>query len=213
MMRLRVLITLFLLSLLIVIQQWPHAATRPALAYDEPAVPLADLMAANQNRPQAATLDVTTWAVDQPAGFGLSLQYPADWTASAATVAAGQSVLRGQDGFVQLAVLTRAGTTAEAACRRAISTDRHTVARFGGRPALEKLLVDGQPACLVWPAADRMQGGAPAMLVVEYPAGLRQAADSQLQLWADPGHMRALAALLRFDPVPGTPDATANASH
>jgi hypothetical protein len=216
-MRLRVLISVALLSLLIVIQQWPHAAVRPALAYEEPAVPLADLLAANQHSSQTATLDVTTWAVDQPAGFGLSLQHPAGWTASAAAALvaseqAGQVMLRGPDGFVQLAVLTGAGATAEAACRRALSADRSTGARFGRRPALEKLVVDGEPACLIWPAADRVQGGAPAMLVAQYPEGLRPAPDDQLQLWADPGHMRALAALLRFDAARASSSATAQVS-
>ena len=71
---------------------------------------------------------------------------------------------------------------------------------FGSRPQREQLRVDEQPACLILPSDDQRPATGGALLVVQYPRAYEH--NRILMLWADTGHMREIAASVRFSPPP-----------
>jgi hypothetical protein len=106
----------------------------------------------------------------------------------------------GADGFFALDVPGRLDWTLDKLCDR--ETDHHLLP-FGSRPQIERVQLQGQAACLIWPSEDSSTKGE-AALIVSYPApvqieGVRY---GYLRLLADTAHIREIASTLKFMTVP-----------
>lgn len=150
-----------------------------------------------------AATPAAEWAVYASAAFSVTLRYPAAWRADDS--AAGD-LLHGADGFVRLTSAYDVAETIEGACSEA--TGKVGDQSWGSHPQLEYMRVDNQPACLVLPAADEQQAHDEALLLVQYPRAYEH--NRILQLWADPRHLRPIAASVRFSPPPQALDSLQN---
>ena len=138
----------------------------------------------------------TTWKTYTDTTFLISLEYPANWKIDTT----GNAVYSGEDGFFQITAGGLMGPSAKPICEMLIqlSMDRPDKEnRFGRKPTMETLQVDGQNACLILPSDDQLDSFRDeALLIVEYPSSVRNGA--LLQFWADKDHMADFIGTLQF---------------
>ena len=131
--------------------------------------------------------------------FSVTVEYPASWRPAAPDDAA---LFRGADGFFGLSSAYMVAETVEAVCALELEsnarTDKNPNQRFGSRPLVEHLQVDGKPACLILPSDDQQPPGGGALLLVQYPTAYEH--NRTLMLSADSAHIRQIGASLRFTP-------------
>jgi len=127
--------------------------------------------------------------------YGVSLYYPATWE-----IIPGYDGARlgGEDGFLQLDAARAADADIDAVADQAA---HHPLVPYGSAPTIAHLVVAGQPARLILPSADQApEMAGQAQLIVAYPEPWE--IDGQeyafLIIYADVGHLRAIAATLAF---------------
>lgn len=135
------------------------------------------------------------WLSCIDAEYGISFRYPSNWSHGAAY--ADRTELEGPDGSVQ--INASEGTSPAIVCH---GDATHKLRPYGTHPRIEFLKFQGRRSYIVWPSPDQ---GAPhlAELVVEYPAPItiRGSHFSQLILYADKDHFRAIIDSVRFIPA------------
>lgn len=133
--------------------------------------------------------------------FSVTVAYPADWRPGNPDEGA---LFRGEDGFFGLSSAYMVAETVEAVCALELEsnarTDKNPNQRFGSRPNVEHLQVNGQPACLILPSDDQQPPDGGALLLVQYPTAYEH--NRTLMLSADRAHVRQIGASLRFTPPP-----------
>lgn len=155
------------------------------------------------------TATAVTWREYLNDRYHVSLWYPAHWEQVEASPG-----FQGPDGFVGL---TMWGVTPEAATLTELcaAQAQHPLQPFGSAPTVTELTVSGQPACLIWPAADQplAANGRPlAEAVIAYPeiVNLDGVIYQFLIVDADPEHLPALLerlTLILFDSLNTPPPA------
>ncbi len=147
----------------------------------------------------STTVDVATpvstllWEPYASERYLVSLKYPSKWYDS------GNDNFRGEDGYVSLTGSSMIAPTAKVACEAIYEHTPNKLGEYpyGTDPSLEFLLVDGQPACLIFPSDDqRVHESKRALLFVDYPPGNGQS--WILAVTADRDHIRAIAGTLKF---------------
>ncbi len=145
------------------------------------------------------TVDVATpvstllWKPYTSERYLVSLKYPPNWYDS------GNDKFRGEDGFFEMSASRMIAPTAKAACEAIYEHTPNKLGEYpyGTDPGLEFLLVDGQPACLIFPSDDqRIHESKRALLFAEYPPD--DGPTWLLMVTADKDHIRAIAATLKF---------------
>jgi Tol biopolymer transport system component len=137
--------------------------------------------------------------------FSITMEYPADWRPGNPDDGA---LFRGEDGFFGLSSAYMVAETVETVCALELEsnarTDKNPNQRFGSRPNVEHLQVNGQPACLILPSNDQQPPDGGALLFVQYPTAYEH--NRTLMLSADRAHIRQIGASLRFSPPRQTLD-------
>lgn len=196
-------------------------ANAPAAAPTPTAVPAA----APTATPEPAAVASPSWTAAAPIWreylndrYHVSLWYPADWAQVESSPG-----FQGADGFVGLTMW--GGAPGAATLEQLCDTQaHHPLQPFGTTPEIIALTVSGQPACLIWPAADQpvtANGGPLAEAIMAYPENVvfDGALYQFLILDADPEHIRPLLerlTLILFDSlntaVPAAPPLPAAAT-
>lgn len=165
--------------------------------------------------PPATVTPLPEWREYLNDRYHVSLWVPAHWE----QLEAGPG-FQGPDGFVGLTMLGDDGgnVTLEIACE---AQAQHALQPFGSAPQVTALTVSGQPACLIWPAADQplTANGLPlaeAIIAYPEPVNLEAARYQFLIVDADPAHIQVLLerlTLILFDSLRApTPAASAAAA-
>lgn len=129
--------------------------------------------------------------------FRATLQYPSHWK-----LIAGYDTFNtrygSSDGFFMMSAGTREGITFEALCAQEAS---HKLKPYGANPRIEKLRIQGQQACLIWPSQDQDKSMMnQAQLIVQAPRLIKISGTqyNNFTLVADKNHIRELARTLKF---------------
>ena len=137
------------------------------------------------------------------AQLGITLQYPAAWQATDS----GDYLFAGDDGFFNLTRSDSKTQTAKDACIAEEEANKKDH-RYGQKPTLRLLTIDGQPACMLTPSEDQSEDKSGlTFMVAQYPTQSGQL-QGLLQLWADQQHIRGLGGSLKFIELQGMPTAT-----
>ncbi len=137
------------------------------------------------------------------AQLGILLQYPAAWQATES----GDYLFAGDDGFFNVTRSDSKTQTAKDACIAEEEANKKDH-RYGQKPTLRLLTIEGQPACMLTPSEDQPEDkGGLTFMVVQYPTQSGQL-QGLLQLWADQQHIRGLGGSLKFIELQGTPTST-----
>jgi hypothetical protein len=126
--------------------------------------------------------------------FQVTLQYPSGWHRTEGC----PEKYRGTDGFFQLSALPDEETMIEEVCER---TAIYYPLSYGTLPQVERWQVQGQDACLIWPAADQAEEKrGQATLIVRYPqpVQIQGKVHHYVILSADKGHLTDIGKTLRF---------------
>lgn len=125
--------------------------------------------------------------------YGVSLEIPANW----GPIEGYGARYGGPEGYFDLSARSATLSIDEAVALEV----GHKLQPYGSNPTVEVLTVQGQEARLILPSADQHESMEQrALLIVRYPAPvtIRGETWGYLLLGADQGHIRELAATLRF---------------
>lgn len=134
------------------------------------------------------------WTVYISTAYGVSFRHPAGWERDPAY----DERLAGPDGFVQVGAVSACGRTAGEVAEEEAG---HRLNPYGRDFLIETFTAAGQEGRLILPGSDQpVEMNRQAALVLPYPAPRRIGEDTYCYfiLWADEGHVRALAETLRF---------------
>jgi hypothetical protein len=139
------------------------------------------------------------WATYANPVFRISLRHPAPWQPAPGEEERKYAAPTSEAGggyFILDAIGAPQATIDEVAAGQA----EHKLRPYGSQPRIEPLEVDGQEARLILPSADASMGDQ-AMLIARYPqpVDLAGTAYTFFALYADEGHIRALARSLHFE--------------
>jgi len=174
-------------------QRVAEAPSRPSFSREEAAGEAKrPAPASSTPAPAAGTPTTSGWKSYSHPDYNVTLQYPVHWERDP------RSDLRfgGADGFLQLSA-----ANADTLDRAAEAEANHKLRPYGFQPAVTTTRVQDQDARLILPSNDQapeMKGQ--AALIVRYPKPVQIAGSSYpyLVLWADKGHVEAIADTLRF---------------
>lgn len=134
--------------------------------------------------------------------YRIALSYPRNWQPSKGY----NQRFNGADGFFQISSIGFSDDVLPGQPRPTLqdtcnTTAQHKLKPYGSRPQIQRLQIQGRPACLILPSADqdtimeRM-----ATLIVSYPKPIRVSTTTydDLMLNADKEHIRQIANTLRF---------------
>jgi TolB protein len=129
--------------------------------------------------------------------YGVSLSYPSNWRRTKGYE--DRERFSGADGFFLVSALSSPSpSTIQNVCNDALN---HRLNPYGTRPQVQRLQIQGRPACLILPSSDQD----PAMeriatLIVRYPTPIRLngANYNHLTLSANKEHIRQITNGLRF---------------
>ena len=125
--------------------------------------------------------------------YGVTLSYPSNWQPTKGY----QERFSGADGFFQIMGLS-SPSTIQNVCKDALN---HRLNPYGTRPQVQRLQIQGRPACLILPSSDQDRTlERMATLIVRYPTPIRLngANYNHLMLSADKEHIRQITNGLRF---------------
>ena len=127
--------------------------------------------------------------------YGVSLSYPSNWRPTKGY----EERFSGADGFFQITGLSSPPpSTIQNVCNNALN---HRLNPYGTRPQVQRLQIQGRPACLILPSSDQDRTlERMATLIVRYPTPIRLNGGiyNHLMLSADKEHIRQIANGLRF---------------
>jgi hypothetical protein len=127
--------------------------------------------------------------------YGVTFSYPSNWQPTKGY----QERFSGTDGFFQLIGLSSPlPSTIQNVCNDVMN---HRLNPYGTRPQVQRLQIQGRPACLILPSSDQNRTlERMATLIVRYPTPIRLngANYNHLMLSADKEHIRQIANGLRF---------------
>lgn len=127
--------------------------------------------------------------------YGVTFSYPSNWKPTKGYA----ERFSGADGFFQLIGLSSPlPSTIQSVCNDVLN---HRLNPYGTRPQVQRLKIQGRPACLILPSSDQDRTRERmATLIVRYPAPIRQNGENynHLMLSADKEHIRQIANGLRF---------------
>ncbi|UCC76380.1 MAG: hypothetical protein JSW37_12860, partial [Anaerolineales bacterium] len=152
--------------------------------------------------PPTPTLVLTpslTWATFSSATYGITLRHPAHWQPIS-----GYDLKWGaSDGFFQLSAIGSETAGIDEVTEREAY---HKLMPYGSAPTIEALTIDGQTARLILPSPDQRMGElGQTGLIIQLPQPIQIIGNpyNYLILWADPAHVRDIAATIKLHP-PGT---------
>ncbi|MBW4678558.1 MAG: hypothetical protein KME19_00395 [Microcoleus vaginatus WJT46-NPBG5] len=129
--------------------------------------------------------------------FRASLQYPSHWK-----LIEGYDTFNTRygsaDGFFMMSASQSGGIAFEALCAEEAN---HKLKPYGSKPRIEKLKIQGQQACLIWPSPDQDKTMLnQAQLIVKAPRLIEISGSryNNFVLVADKNHMRTLTKALKF---------------
>ena len=127
--------------------------------------------------------------------YGVTLSYPSNWKPTKGY----EERFSGADGFFQIMGLSSPPpSTIQNVCK---DTLNHRLNPYGTRPQVQRLQIQGRPACLILPSSDQDRTlERMATLIVRYPTPIRLNGGTynHLMLSADKEHIRQIANGLRF---------------
>jgi TolB protein len=127
--------------------------------------------------------------------YGVTFSYPSNWKPTKGY----EERFSGADGFFQIIGLSSPPpSTIQNVCNNALN---HRLNPYGTRPQVQRLQIQGRPACLILPSSDQDRTlERMATLIVRYPTPIRlNGADyNHLMLSADKEHIRQIVNGLRF---------------
>lgn len=134
--------------------------------------------------------------------YRITLSYPKNWQPSKTN----EGRFQGADGFFQVSSIGfsddilpgQPRPTLQDSCN---TTANHKLKPYGSRPQIQRLQIQGRPACLILPSADQDSTMEKmATMIVRYPKPIRVGTTTyyDLMLNADKGHIREIANTLRF---------------
>ena len=127
--------------------------------------------------------------------YGVTLSYPSNWKPTRGY----QERFSGADGFFQLLGLSSPQrSTIQNVCNDELN---HKLNPYGTRPQVQRLQIQGRPACLILPSSDQDRTlERMATLIVRYPTPIRLNGENynHLMLAADKEHIRQIANGVRF---------------
>lgn len=144
--------------------------------------------------PQGTITPRPGWETYTSQTFRVILQYPAGWQ----PVPGYDEKYGGSDGFFQVSAAFSPDATVDEACEL-VANHKHKP--YGSRPQVERLRVQRQEACLIWPSDDQVKDmKGQAALIVQYPQSIQIAGDvyGYFVLWADKDHIREITERLSF---------------
>lgn len=141
------------------------------------------------------------WTLTSLPTFGITLERPPDWEAELgySDLEGGNTRFAGVNGFFHVSAMS-SDSLEEAVAAEA----EHHLQPYGSQPVIETIQVNGQPARLIMPSADGSTGDfRQAAVIVLYPQPIELSGQAYefLILWADPGHIRAIAQTVHFTGV------------
>jgi TolB protein len=141
------------------------------------------------SKPRASTQRYTS------STYGVTFSYPSNWQPTNGY----EERFSGADGFFQVSALSSPPpSTLQDACN---STAQHRLKPYGSRPQVQRLQIQGRPACLILPSADQDRAmERMATLIVRYPKPIRLTGTdyNYFVLYADKEHIREIANTVRF---------------
>lgn len=127
--------------------------------------------------------------------YGVTFSYPSNWQPTKNN----EGRFSGADGFFYVSGLSSPPpSTLQDVCNDARN---HRLKPYGNRPQVQRLQIQGRPACLILPSADQDPAlERMAALIVRYPKPIRinGAEGNYFVLNADKGHIRQITNTLRF---------------
>ena len=127
--------------------------------------------------------------------YGVTFSYPSNWKPTKGY----EERFSGADGFFQIMGLSSPPpSTIQNVCNNELN---HRLNPYGTRPQVQRLQIQGRPACLILPSSDQDRTlERMATLIVRYPTPIRlNGADyNHLMLSADKEHIRQIANKLKF---------------
>jgi hypothetical protein len=142
----------------------------------------------------SASAVLSQWSVYTDTQLKVTVSYPANWQKDDT----GEAMYKGIDGFFQLSAVASEAPTAAEICTDDIDGNRKDY-QYGTSPSLQYLVVDGQPACLIWPSADQsIYFRGVSLLAVQFPKVLAPQ-PYILLLFADKDHIWQMGKRLKFD--------------
>ena len=127
--------------------------------------------------------------------YGVTLSYPSNWQPTKGY----EERFSGGDGFFQITGLSSPPpSTIQNVCNNALN---HRLNPYGTRPQVQRLQIQGRPACLILPSSDQDRTlERMATLIVRYPTPIRLngANYNHLMLSANKEHIRQITNGLRF---------------
>jgi TolB protein len=124
--------------------------------------------------------------------YRVTFSYPSNWQPTEGY----EERFGGADGFFQVSAAQ--SSTLQDACN---STAQHKLKPYGSRPQVQRLQIQGRPACLILPSADQDRAmERMATLIVRYGKPIRITGTdyNNFVLNADKEHIRQIANTLRF---------------
>jgi TolB protein len=130
--------------------------------------------------------------------YGVTFSYPSNWQPTQGYE--DRERFSGADGFFLVSALSSPPpSTIQNVCNDLALN--HRLNPYGSRPQVQRLQIQGRPACLILPSADQDKAlERMAALIVRYPKSIRlNGADyNHFVLHADKEHIRQIANRLRF---------------
>jgi hypothetical protein len=127
--------------------------------------------------------------------YGVTFSYPSNWKPTKGY----QERFSGADGFFQLIGLSSPQrSTIQNVCNDELN---HKLNPYGTRPQVQRLQIQGRPACLILPSSDQDRTRERmATLIVRYHTPIRLNGENynHLMLSADKEHIRQIANGLKF---------------
>jgi TolB protein len=127
--------------------------------------------------------------------YGVTFSYPSNWKPTKGY----QERFSGADGFFQIMGLSSPPpSTIQNVCNDELN---HRLNPYGTRPQVQRLQIQGRPACLILPSSDQDRTlERMATLIVRYPTPIRLNGENynHLMLLADKEHIRQIANGLKF---------------
>ncbi|MEG4997763.1 hypothetical protein QUB13_08720 [Microcoleus sp. B4-D4] len=127
--------------------------------------------------------------------YGVSLSYPSNWRPTKGY----EERFSGADGFFQIMGLSSPPrSTIQNVCK---SVMNHKLNPYGTRPRMQRLQIQGRPACLILPSSDQDRTlERMATLIVRYPTPIRLNGGNynHLMLSANKENIRQITNGLRF---------------
>jgi TolB protein len=127
--------------------------------------------------------------------YGVTFSYPSNWRPTKGY----EERFSGADGFFQIMGLSSpAPSTIQNVCNNELN---HRLNPYGTRPQVQRLQIQGRPACLILPSSDQDRTlERMATLIVRYPTPIRLNGENYnyLMLLADKEHIRQIANGVRF---------------